>query len=319
MHNMFYFPGSPFKLLVCNGLSQTSKASCDSWTYGESKWKHHSYPNVDERYASNERMKSMLGSSYDEGIYHMGNSGRYAASSYSWQNEHSIVGGMLNEGNEHKPTNDIRIYKGKVIMSSIYGSGQELVWRKPNGPSRMKINRALFCIAQVNVTNFVAIGGHSGKIEKSVETLKGYGKIPVPDMQMARNGHSCAGIKGGKILVSGGSDTTHRSGGKALKSTEMYSADTNQWEMVGDMVYERFGHALLNIGGRIIALGGKEWNPDVTLRNGEEFNPVKKTWTSLGDVMAVPRSTFGYALIPASAIPGCNIQPSSINVDGDIH
>merc|ERR1719397_533420 len=147
--------------------------------------------------------------------------------------------------------------------------------------------------------------------------IQGSGNIP--DMLAARNGHACAGIEARKILVAGGASSTHRSGGKALKTSEMYSADTNQWERVGDMVYERFGHALVNIGGRIIALGGKEWNPDVTLRNGEEFNPVTKTWSSIGDVMTVPRATFGYALIPHSAIPGCSIDPSSINIEGDIH
>merc|ERR1719397_2211077 len=127
--------------------------------------------------------------------------------------------------------------------------------------------------------------------------IQGSGNIP--DMLAARNGHACAGIEARKILVAGGASSTHRSGRKALKTSEMYSADTNQWERVGDMVHERFGHALVNIGGRIIAFGGKEWNPDVTLRNGE--------------VMPVPRATFGYALIPHSAIPGCNIH---FKVDG---
>jgi len=163
---------------------------------------------------------------------------------------------------------------------------------------------ALFCIAQVNTTNFVAVGGHSGKIEKSVETIKGNDNIP--DMQTARNGHACAGIGGDKIVVAGGSDTSHRWGGKALKTSEMYSADTNRWERVGDMVHERFGHALVNIGGRIIAVGGKEWNPDVTLRNGEEFNPVTKTWSSIGDVMAVPRlllDMLSFLILPFQAVP----------------
>jgi len=307
MHNMFYFPGSPFKLLVCNGLSQSSKASCDSWTYGESQWKHHSYPNIDAGSESNDQLKALADMSrrmnmgtnayYDKAMYHLSRSGRYAASSFSWDNRHFIVGGMLNEGNSHKPTNGMREYSWR--------------WKRGRG---MRQDRALFCIAQYNATNYVAIGGHSGKIEKSVEMIQGSGNIP--DMQTARSGHACAGIEEGKILVAGGASSTHRSGGKALKTSEMYSADTNQWERVGDMVYERFGHALVNIGGRIIALGGKEWNPDVTLRNGEEFNLVTKTWSSIGDVMAVPRATFGYALIPHSAIPGCNIH---LKVDGDIH
>ena len=72
-------------------------------------------------------MKSFGGSSYDEGMYHMGNSGRYAASSFSWDNRHFIAGGMLNEGNDHKPTNDVREYKGLGFSS------RKLVWKRKRG------------------------------------------------------------------------------------------------------------------------------------------------------------------------------------------
>merc|ERR1719402_1829349 len=155
---------------------------------------------------------------YDKAMYHLARSGRYAASSFSWDNRHFIAGGMLNEGNDHKPTNDVREYEGM-------GYNGKLVW---SGRSGMKKKRALFCIAQYNATNYVAIGGHSGKIEKSVETIQGSGNIP--DMLAARNGHACAGIEARKILVAGGASSTHRSGGKALKTSEMYSADINLWE-----------------------------------------------------------------------------------------
>ena len=70
----------------------------------------------------------------------------------------------------------------------------------------------------------------------------------------------------------------------------------------------RFGHALVNVGGRIIALGGKERNPDVVLNSGEEFDIGTKSWTSLGKILEKPRANFGYTLIPHSLIPGCNIQ-----------
>ena len=74
------------------------------------------------------------------------------------------------------------------------------------------------------------------------------------------------------------------------------------------MVHARFGHAVVNVGGRIIAFGGKEWNPDVALKDAEEFDMVTKTWKSIGDVMSIPRANFGYALIPHSAIPGCSVH-----------
>ena len=81
-----------------------------------------------------------------------------------------------------------------------------------------------------------------------------------------------------------------------------------RWESVGEMTRMRFGHAVVNVGGRIIALGGKERNPDVVLDNAEEFHLTNKSWTSIGSVMTLPRANFGHVLIPHSVIPGCVIH-----------
>lgn len=301
MNNMFYFPGSPFQLLVCNGLAQSSPASCDSWTLGDSKWKYHSNPHTDQMGSLN----YPGGFNFNEKMYNLERSGRYGASSFSWDGDHYIVGGMINKGNDHDPTKTTRKYAGPDILDR-----NKLLWSKGYNTDDMKTKRFLFCIAQYNVTNFVAIGGHSGKIEKSVEVFPWLGNIDLPDMKTSRNGHACTGIDGdaAKILVSGGSDEPHRAGGNSLRTSEMYSSDTGLWEKVGDMIETRFGHALVNIGERVIAIGGKEWNPDVPLKNAEEFDISTKSWRSLGDVMSVPRANFGYALIPHSVIPGCTIN-----------
>ena len=76
------------------------------------------------------------------------------------------------------------------------------------------------------------------------------------------------------------------------------------------MTRMRFGHAMVNVGGRILAVGGKERNPDVVLDSGEEFHVNNRSWTNIGRVLAVPRANFGFTLIPHSLIPGCYINNS---------
>ena len=61
---------------------------------------------------------------------------------------------------------------------------------------------------------------------------------------------------------------------------------------------------------RIIAIGGKERNPDIVLDSMEEYDPVSGTWTLLSDRLSVPRTNFGATLIPHSIIPGCIVQES---------
>merc|ERR1719508_584867 len=146
---------------------------------------------------------------------------------------------MLNEGINHQPTNDSRIFRRfkvpkvtRVIPYSQRNFKEEdinysyrttpVFWS--NADEYMKTSRSLFCIARYKLDNHVAVGGHSGKIEKSVEALDGNLDNQIPDMETARNGHACVGVAGDdvyKILVSGGADNTHRSGAKALKSSEV--------------------------------------------------------------------------------------------------
>merc|ERR550519_2804567 len=123
-------------------------------------------------------------------------------------------------------------------------------------------------------------------------------------MNVPRSGHACTGFDGEDLsmLVSGGSSEDR---GGAMAASEVFNERTRSWEIVGSMTRHRFGHALVNVGGRLIALGGKERNPDVVMDSGEEFHPSNRSWTFLGRVLSKPRANFGYTLIPHSLIPGC--------------
>ena len=74
------------------------------------------------------------------------------------------------------------------------------------------------------------------------------------------------------------------------------------WQPVGEMTRMRFGHAVVNVGGRIIALGGKERNPEVVLDSAEEFHLGNRSWTAMkgadrseGQLWICPRSSFSHS------------------------
>ena len=92
-----------------------------------------------------------------------------------------------------------------------------------------------------------------------------------------------------------------------MASSEVFSVKDNTWRAVGDMVEARFGHAIVKIGDKVLAVGGSKLHPDIMTDTVEEFD-VASGWRLLEDVkMKVPRANFGYTLIPHSLFPGCTI------------
>ena len=71
--------------------------------------------------------------------------------------------------------------------------------------------------------------------------------------------------------------------------------------------HNRFGHAIVKIGDRVVAVGGSKLHPDVMTNSVEEFE-IDSGWRLLEDVkMKTPRANFGFTLVPHSMFPGCKI------------
>ena len=73
-----------------------------------------------------------------------------------------------------------------------------------------------------------------------------------------------------KIYVTGGSDDDY------LSSADCYDPDTNTLSQVANMNIARYGHSLVNLHGRLYAIGGYQGVASV-----EVYNPDNNTWTLL--------------------------------------
>ena len=81
------------------------------------------------------------------------------------------------------------------------------------------------------------------------------------------------------------------------------------WAPVGDMRLGRFGFALVNIGGKVFAVGGdtREGSGHY-LDSIELFDPTTQTWSLSQKRLKYPRSNFAFTLVPHSLFPGCRVD-----------
>ena len=75
------------------------------------------------------------------------------------------------------------------------------------------------------------------------------------------------------------------------------------------MMVGRFGFALVNIGGRVLAVGGDTREGSANyLASIEEFDPLTHTWRLSQQRLKHPRSNFAFSLVPHSVFPGCAVK-----------
>ena len=92
-----------------------------------------------------------------------------------------------------------------------------------------------------------------------------------------------------------------------MTSSEVFSVSDNTWRPVGDMAEARFGHAIVKIGDRVLAVGGSRLHPDIMTDTLEEYEETNG-WRLLEHVkLKIPRANFGYTLVPHSLFPGCTV------------
>ena len=77
-----------------------------------------------------------------------------------------------------------------------------------------------------------------------------------------------------KIYVTGGGDGDVQS----LSRVDCYNLDTNTWSQMASMNIARMGHSLVNLCGRLHAIGGVDENGNV-VDSSEVYDPNTNTWT----------------------------------------
>ena len=71
----------------------------------------------------------------------------------------------------------------------------------------------------------------------------------------------------------------------------------------------RFGFALVNVGGRVLAVGGDTREGSANyLDTIEMFNTTTNTWSLSSRRLKYPRSNFAFSLLPHSLFPGCRVK-----------
>ena len=68
-----------------------------------------------------------------------------------------------------------------------------------------------------------------------------------------------------------------------MTSSEVFSVRDNIWRPVGDMAEARFGHAIVKIGDRVLAVGGSKLHPDIMTDTVEEYQEASG-WKLLEDL-----------------------------------
>ena len=90
----------------------------------------------------------------------------------------------------------------------------------------------------------------------------------------------------------------------------MLSSWSNKtWSPVGEMMVGRFGFALVNIAGKVLAVGGDTREGSANyLDSIEMFDATTQTWSLSDKRLKFPRSNFAFSLVPHSLFPGCRVK-----------
>ena len=125
-------------------------------------------------------------------------------------------------------------------------------------------------------------------------------------MKLPRSGLGCSVLpsKNYSIIVAGG---TKGFGQHALQDTEIFDWGMNEWKSTANMQTGRFGHAVVAVGDKVFAVGGDDRRPSNLLDTIEEYDIQANSWKTINKKLKIPRSNFGYTLVPHSIFKGCVI------------
>jgi hypothetical protein len=111
------------------------------------------------------------------------------------------------------------------------------------------------------------------------------GFTPTGSLMVARSGHTATLLSGGKVLVTGGSD----SNGLGLASAELYDPATGMFTTAGHMTEPRWLHTATVLGNAALKNFGKVLIVGSVDATAELYDPVGGTYAATGS-MAAPRT-----------------------------
>src|SRR5262245_3067457 len=102
--------------------------------------------------------------------------------------------------------------------------------------------------------------------------------IPIGNMTTPRHGHTATLLLNGKVLITGGQDSTSGTLRLELASAELFDPDTETFTRIGDMTMpRRFHSATLLPDGRVLIAGGDGYVRR-TPRTAEIYDPSTETF-----------------------------------------
>jgi N-acetylneuraminic acid mutarotase len=111
----------------------------------------------------------------------------------------------------------------------------------------------------------------------------------------ARTGHTATVLPSGKVLVTGGEDSSG-----ALASAEMYDPSTGGWSSTGALATARTGHtATVLPSGKVLVTGGE--GSDGFLANAELYDPATGTW-STANSLSTARTGHTATVLPSGKV-----------------
>lgn len=110
-----------------------------------------------------------------------------------------------------------------------------------------------------------------------------------------RDGHTATLLSNGKVLVTGGYDTS----GKPLASSELYDPVLGTWSPTGALANARYFHTatLLPNGMVLVAGGTATYGSNLELASSELYDPVTEAWSTTG-ALATARHSYLATLLP---------------------
>ncbi len=114
-------------------------------------------------------------------------------------------------------------------------------------------------------------------------------------LSTAPYGHTATLLPSGKVLVTGGQDTSG-----AFASTEVYDPATGAWSSTGDLTTAREEHtATLLLSGKVLVTGG--WGSSGSLASAEVYDPATGVWSPTGS-LATARYGHTATLLPSGMV-----------------
>jgi len=108
------------------------------------------------------------------------------------------------------------------------------------------------------------------------------------DLRAQRMRSASVILQDGRVLVTGGNQPAFQAG--AVKTAEVWTAGSDQWEFTDDMMVERFSHSMVVLrDGRVLSAGGRDLKNTGT-NKADIWDPKTGNWISAADMIEAHES-----------------------------